>query len=1087
MSKSIPNSARDSNSHTVTILTCTGNRYAAKTHKRAADGSVFTGKFTVSQYLEYETVTFDGLRGLFKLIKKLATNPRKFVIRGGLRSDAPQRNDGCVCRTSRRQPDGEEPYFEEVALAWAMIDLDKLENPNVLDPISIEAMQYIRSLLPPEFHDVACVYSLSASAGFSESSRISGHLWFVFDRSVSSQELKVWLAGYPVDKKLFQCVQPHFIASPVFRDGIVDPIGGDRNGLLPGSHTVVSVPDIDLRKPVYSGDAGAGVGLEAARGYEAKMALLGDGEGLEGCHDVITPAVAAYMTKHGPQADRRALKSDVRKRAAAAPWDRAKHSDAYVAHEVSDETLDRSIQDWIDKTFIIGAAYSSSVLDDLETARGKISGAIDRFFQEASHWHQKIDAWTERLPFFKTEKIRQMFPPPRHGLEGQVALGKTEAYLARLSVLISSLRRGHCVLIAVPNHKLSRELLHRAQAHGLDVDVYLGPAQDDPDLAGKTMCLVPEHLASFQSAGVAQKLCGVCPHRAECGYLKQRRKKAEVWIAAHQIIYRKRRRPIPPVDYVIVDEDPVSAGLEGDNPKDPKFLSSSEVPSDVRRVMERLPLGKAFSRDDFGILDQRLHELIRHAYSNKRAIELSEDCSQEEIEAAAETAKANARCIDQAGFYRAILSDGPWGMRAVQIKDGTIVLKWLRQRKIHRDFDVPMLFTDATANWDATRHLIDCDQSPPGYKGEPFVDEDGSIAIDYDYPFDPIIGSITVAKAGTPNVSYRQVLFSGAAAKLNDSDSGQKAVKKVRRYIEARSVYRQRVLVICQLGLETKLLDLGLPPNVEVAHFNAVRGRDEWNDIDLLIVIGRTQPPPSAMELQAETLFRATCKTLGPDYYDQAWTPLTGSNEKVDVEQHPDHLAEMMRWRVCEAELIQAVGRGRGVNRTADNPLQVDLINKVPLPDIEIDEVVKWDDAQPGPGMVIAGRHGLLLAEGSSKGTANVVAALLPDLFDTVSAAKQANVYSRAETPNKEYYIGVSAREYTSGPPPDIAPLIAVKAAGCHFAVLAYAVRPPTRRPLEKNEKPPIGADVNEDGVLAYGTVYVLKELPRRLKAKLAG
>ncbi len=217
------------------------------------------------------------------------------------------------------------------------------------------------------------------------------------------------------------------------------------------------------------------------------------------------------------------------------------------------------------------------------------------------------------------------------------------------------------------------------------------------------------------------------------------------------------------------------------------------------------------------------------------------------------------------------------------------------------------------------------------------------------------------------------------------------------------------------------------------------------------------------MELNAEVLFHAQCETLGPEYYDRVWTPLTGTDVEVGAERHPDPLVEMMRRRVCEAELIQAIGRGRGVNRTEADPLQVDLINTVPLPDIMIDEVVTWDDAQPDARAVIAGRYGLLLAEESSKGTAHVVAALLPDLFGTANAARQAGVYSRAETPNRYSLLGVSAREYTSGPAGDP---VALKAPGCRYAVLAYATRSPARRPLEKGEEPPHDADINDDGVL---------------------
>ena len=43
-------------------------------------------------------------------------------------------------------------------------------------------------------------------------------------------------------------------------------------------------------------------------------------------------------------------------------------------------------------------------------------------------------------------------------------------------------------------------------------------------------------------------------------------------------------------------------------------------------------------------------------------------------------------------------------------------------------------------------------------------------------------------------------------------------------------------------------------------------------------------------------------------------------------------LAEAVRWSICEGELIQAMGRGRGVNRTAVTPLEIDLLTDVVLP-----------------------------------------------------------------------------------------------------------------------------------------------------------
>ncbi len=66
-----------------------------------------------------------------------------------------------------------------------------------------------------------------------------------------------------------------------------------------------------------------------------------------------------------------------------------------------------------------------------------------------------------------------------------------------------------------------------------------------------------------------------------------------------------------------------------------------------------------------------------------------------------------------------------------------------------------------------------------------------------------------------------------------------------------------------------------------------------------------------------------------------------GGGGGVNGDQHPDPLAEAVRMQVCEGELTQAIGRGRGVNRTKATPLDIDILADVVLP-IEVDEVVDW-------------------------------------------------------------------------------------------------------------------------------------------------
>lgn len=1073
--------------HTVAVLACTAGCNASKSHRYNPNGRRETTAPNFGKFFKFEEHRVWDIHQLHQLLESLASEGDKFIIRGHRNPDASIHPNGIVRRLSRARPSENEPvpHFLEQPRRWLLLDFDGVENCRGLDATSSDAMEHLRTLLPAEFHDVTCSYNLSASAGLSDSGLLSGHLWFFLDRALGKAELDSWLGELGIDPALFRTVQPHLVAAPRFAQPLEDPVR-IRKGLLPGRQNVVEVPKIEI--PRSSGrpkEFGTG-GIRGARGYEERMARLGDGPGKDGCHSVITGAIASYLSRHGPNADREALKADIRERVTKARWDRSKHPEYYVAHEVSDEVLDRSIQDWIDKAMPRGEGFTPTPKLGLEEARSKLGQEVDRWVDQAERWNRLRYFDRECLGFFGRNEasVRTLFQPPRHEIDAQVGLGKTEAYLSRVPRLLQSLRPEHCIVIAVPNHALSAELKKRAlNDHGVATEVYLGPAQPDPNRPNIRMCRLHEQRAIFQAAGVANELCKVCPHQAYCGFLKQRSRKSPVWIVSHQIIYRPRKAPLPPIDHLIVDENPLAAGLEGADPQRPKRTSSEDLPPEISRCFDALPLDRHLSRNDFRISDAELRKIIEKSYAQIQTVEFQPESADQGIAQALETARQNARLIEEAKFFHAIMSGSTWGMRAKIDERGFRVVDWIHQRRIHTDFDVPTLFLDATAPLDAKRAIIDCPQAALDWVAESWRDEDGSIVFNDEFPFDPVIRAPCVIRAETPHVRHRQILFSAAQSKFQ-GPSGERNVAKIQRYVEARSFAKNRVLVVCQLALEEKLKERGLPPNVEMAHFNALRGRDEWNDVDVLIVIGRPQPPPSPVELHAEALFSRTCKSLGPDYYDRIWTHLTGTQHEMRAERHPDEYVETLRKAICEAELIQAIGRARGVNRSETNPLEIDLINQVPLPDIDIHEILSWEDARPDPGEIIAGRHGLLLPNHHEKGMANILQALLPDLYRSVATAKHAQVYSRPRSPKENSQIDVLLREYTAGAGMTRPETIAIKAAGCRYALVALATRPPKRRVLEVDEDPPVGADITEDGVLAYGRTYVLRQIPRRSRAK---
>ncbi len=104
------------------------------------------------------------------------------------------------------------------------------------------------------------------------------------------------------------------------------------------------------------------------------------------------------------------------------------------------------------------------------------------------------------------------------------------------------------------------------------------------------------------------------------------------------------------------------------------------------------------------------------------------------------------------------------------------------------------------------------------------------------------------------------------------------------------------------------------------------------------------------------------------------WSPIQG-------DQHPDPIAEAIRWQAAEAEVMQAIGRARGVNRTAENPVEIVVLNDLCLP-LTVSEVVKWDD-------VPAGREADMAVDGIALDSPSDMAEAWPGAWENAEAARQ--------------------------------------------------------------------------------------------------
>jgi hypothetical protein len=1024
MNKNIADSScLDNVSDTVTVLKVGSRKSATKTFRW--DGTAFlkTRDFDAGMWFSHQEHAASNIHDLSRLLTAVEAAQDSFIIRGRLNAQAPSKER---VRRMKNPVDNGDIWFTEHSRRWVLIDIDDVDLPRWADPVTDpeRIAKFLINQMPDCFYGVTCHWQMSSSAGIKPATEARAHLWFWLDRPLGQEELKRWRTdfGIRVDPLVFGTVQPLYVARPIFVGGL-DPLPR-RSGLLTGDSDVVAVPEIDMTvatrtRPTSSTrhhSTGMQHDFDAAPGFENKLALLGDGGGLEGFHYPITAAIASYISEHGDDCDAEALKVVLRKRIDKAPKNLGRDGD--IEQYKSDAYLDTSIHGAISK---FGAPKKVPALyqapsGGLSKARGKLGKALKIWRGAAIRHARMMNRREARLRKAELTSQRQrstwaLFdpepPPPVHGIDAGTGIGKSREMRGTVRDLIPHLSPGHCVFVAVPNHRLSEEMADAFAALDVTAAVYRGLSADDPDAPGDQMCRIAfDAEALRRGGGKLDRLCEGCPHAGDCGWQRQLGVEAQVWIGAHNLLFHPRRDPIPTIDFVVVDESPIAAGLKGFSDTDALSMSAAELRhragngerelsllrNNLADAIESSPADALLMPGNFPVLTGTdVRDAPNDVYGEMEEIHADGKMSGKERQAEIEIAKRNHRRLVEVAIWGKlghVNEDKPTpGLRIEEQPNADGIpeprLRLRRRRLVHSDFRKPTLLLDATPQWDAYRKFWD-------------------------------INRTTKIEAAMPHVTVRQIIWSASGAKLlKDTETSNSNCGRVARYIESRAAGFQRVLVLCQMGLEERLRER-MPENVQISHFNAVRGLDRWKDVDCLIMIGRTQPPPKEVEMQAEVIFDEVPNGLDGAYYPKKDAGLTiTENAKgncVQMEYHPDNNSEVMRWLACEAELIQCVGRARGVNRTADTALQIDIVGTVPLP-FMVNEVMKLDEANPDPLDVMAGRGVVLDCDPSAKGAAKVIAAMLPDLYGTSDAVKSARRRSRCQTPNKSSLLGKRHRE----------------------------------------------------------------------------
>ena len=193
-----------------------------------------------------------------------------------------------------------------------------------------------------------------------------------------------------------------------------------------------------------------------------------------------------------------------------------------------------------------------------------------------------------------------------------------------------------------------------------------------------------------------------------------------------------------------------------------------------------------------------------------------------------------------------------------------------------------------------------------------------------------------------------------------------------------------------------------LPCCVKQAHYGALRGLNELESADWLIVVGRNEPPPWAVESVARAWFAGD---MEPGTVTREQAPLRARNgdmatitRTVFTDPRCQEILESIR----EQESLQAVDRLRLIHAT--KPKTVYLLSNLPLPGLPADELVRLDD------LLLPGRLAEVMLRDSALVGPVVLSARHPDLFPTAKAAER-EYRTFAESANPAIPYKYSIRE----------------------------------------------------------------------------
>jgi hypothetical protein len=582
-------------------------------------------------------------------------------------------------------------------------------------------------------------------------------------------------------------------------------------------------------------------------------------------------------------------------------------------------------------------------------------------------YEQKKQYYKDVEPHFKRKNIdsahdavHKMYSGITHWMKnptGNVAV-KASAGIGKTKIIIDIVsklsRKKKYYEIYVPTHKLGKEIQEKLSKLNIDSLVVRGRSHVDESIGDdEPLCYYSSLVKLISGYGytIYDDLCLQCKYLKCCGYLHQFRHEIPVRIFTHAHLPLPRNMLMTHYpDVAIIDESFFSVMINNQETTLDQIRLLVKNQELVKVMCDSLtnkePLLKNL-REHFGDnLSDILDAVIKQVRPPKKPV-LSSDILNTSNPVNTLTAKLNSSIkkrrilLIMLNQLKAELTKFPKRNASITVRlvDDTVIIairhsiKRFTKEVVDNDSenDVPVLCIDADFNFDVASLFL------PSIRSKSIIVERNAHIIQ-------VISTTNAKTRFVPRDSGEKKEEENASQHINNV---QKIINNVYKMHGKTLIVGFKDL----MGNEEKGIAplLKLPRGCEFVHFKALRGRNDFEDCQVAIIIGRNQLPISALESHAAAFWWDNDKELkltGEREYNvrgyRSKEKKLGVNVMVCADDRTQLLNELER----ECELLQGVDRLRLIHNKKIK--YVYLLCNIPL-DIDVDqlvtqaELIKWN------------------------------------------------------------------------------------------------------------------------------------------------